>query len=105
MWLNGKHIEEGLDHKNVREITIRYLSGHRKQRHKLVEEPKKQVNRISIQAKLAIKVIMDCRKTSAHKFRRRLRFKQYDVILTKEQSVLAKIMSSFEANTIPCFKL
>ena len=48
---------------------------------------------------------MDCRKTSAHKFRRRLRFKQYDVILTKEQSVLAKIMSSFEANTIPCFKL
>ena len=48
---------------------------------------------------------MDRRKTSAHKFRRRLRFKQYDVILTKEQSVLTKIMSSFEANTIPCFKL
>ena len=93
MWLNAKHIEEGLDHKNVQEITIKYLSDHRKQRHKPVEEPKKQVNRIYISQKLAIKVNMDCRKTPAHKFRRRLRFKQYDVILTKEQSVLTKIMS------------
>ena len=40
-----------------------------------------------------MKVIMDCRTTSAHKFRTRLGFKQYDVILTKEQSVLTKIMS------------
>ena len=39
---------------------------------------------------------MDCRTTSAHKFRTRLGFKQYDVILTKEQSVLTRIMSSFE---------
>ena len=39
---------------------------------------------------------MDCRTTSAHKFRTRLGFKQYDVIFTKEQSVLTKIMSSFE---------
>ena len=39
---------------------------------------------------------MDCRKTSAHKFRARSGFKQYDVILTKEQSELTKIMSSFE---------
>ena len=39
---------------------------------------------------------MDCRTVSAHKFRTRLGFKQYDVILTKEQSVLTRIMSSFE---------
>ena len=39
---------------------------------------------------------MDCRTTSAHKFRTRSGFKQKDVILTKEQSVLTKIMSSFE---------
>ena len=35
---------------------------------------------------------MDCRTTSAHKFRARLGFKEDDVILTKEQSVLTKIM-------------
>ena len=39
---------------------------------------------------------MDCRTTSAHKFRTRLGFKYYDVILTKEQLVLTKIISSFE---------
>ena len=39
---------------------------------------------------------MDCRTTSAHKFRTRLGFNQYDAILKKEQSVLTKVMSSFE---------
>ena len=34
---------------------------------------------------------MDRRTTSAHKFKIRLGFKQYNVILTKEQSVLTKI--------------
>ena len=67
-----------------------------KHRYELVDEPKKQCNTIFIDEKLTIKVIMDCRTTSAHKFRTRLGFKQYDVILTKEQSVLTRIMSSFE---------
>ena len=43
---------------------------------------------------LAIRGIMDCRLTPAHKSRTRLGFKQDDVILTKEQSVLRKIMNS-----------
>ena len=46
--------------------------------------------------KLVIKVIMDCRTPLAHKIRARLGFKQYDVILTKDQSVATKIMSIFE---------
>ena len=36
----------------------------------------------------------------AHKFRTGLGFKQYDVILTKEQSVLTRIMSSFEGGNM-----
>ena len=43
---------------------------------------------------------MDFRTTSAHKFRTRLRFKQHDVIVTKEQSVLTKIMSSYEGENM-----
>ena len=43
---------------------------------------------------------MDCRTTSAHKFRTRLGFKQCDVILTKEQSVLTKKICSFEVENI-----
>ena len=34
-------------------------------------------------------------KTSAHIFRTRVRFKQYDVILTREQSVITKTMCLF----------
>ena len=50
---------------------------------------------------------MDCRTTMAHKFRTRLGFKQYNVIFTKEQSVLTKIMSSFEEENMQtqCFTL
>ena len=38
--------------------------------------------------------------TLAHKFRTRLEFKQYDVTLTKEQSVPTRIMSSFEGENM-----
>ena len=95
MCLNEKHAEEKLDHKYFQEITEKYHFDHRKHRYELVDEPKKQCNRIFMDEKLAIKVIMDCRTTSSHKFRTRLGFKQYNVILTKE-SVLTKIMRSFE---------
>ena len=47
-----------------------------------------------------IKVIIDITTTSAHEFGARLGFKQYDVILTKEQSVLIKIISSFEGENM-----
>ena len=79
----------------MREIRIKY-SCHRRHRYELDSKSKKQCNRIFKDEKLAIKVIMDCRTTSAHKCRTRLGFKHYDVILTKEQSVLTKIMRSFE---------
>ena len=35
-----------------------------------------------------------------HKFRTRLGYKQYYMILTKEQSILTKVMSSFEEKKI-----
>ena len=40
LWLNEKHIEKGLYQKNVREITIKYYSNHKKHRYELVEKPK-----------------------------------------------------------------
>ena len=42
---------------------------------------------------------MNCRTTGTLKLRTRLEFKQYDVTLTKEQSVLIKIKSLFEGET------
>ena len=43
---------------------------------------------------------MDCRTTSTYKFRTKLGLKKYDIILTKEQSVLTKIMNSFEGENM-----
>ena len=46
--MNDKHIEKGFDHKNLQVTTIKYLADHRKHRYRLVDEPKKQSNRIFI---------------------------------------------------------
>ena len=40
MWLNEKHLEEGLDHKKFLEITTKYHSDYTKHRYELVEEPR-----------------------------------------------------------------
>ena len=66
MWLNEKHIKEGLDQKNLGEITIKYHSDHRKHKYEIIDETKKQPNRIFIDEQLTVKVIMDFRTTSAY---------------------------------------
>ena len=38
LWLNEKHIEEGLDHINLQLTTVKYLLEHRKHRYKLVDK-------------------------------------------------------------------
>ena len=79
---------------------LRQYADHRKHRYELVDKPEKESNRIFINKELALKIIIDCRTTVAHKFRTRLGCKQYDVILTKEHSVLKKIKSSFEGENM-----
>ena len=44
LWLNEKHIEEKLGHKNLLVITNKYDQVYKKHRHELVNEPKKQPN-------------------------------------------------------------
>ena len=45
LWSNEKHIDEGLDHKILQQITTKYHPDHRKHRYGLVKEPKKQSNK------------------------------------------------------------
>ena len=83
LWLNEKHIKEGLDHKTLRETTMKYHSDHIKHWYELVTKPKKQCNVIFTDKKIAVRVIMVCRTIFANKFRTRLVFKRHDVILIK----------------------
>ena len=48
-WLNEKHIEEKLDHKNLPAITNKYDSVYKIHRYELVDKPKKQPNKIFAQ--------------------------------------------------------
>ena len=100
LWLNEKDREEGLNHKHLRDITINHHSDHRKHRYELATEPKKEYNRIFTGKKLAVQAVVDSRTRSVHKCRTRLGFKQYNLIVTKEQSVITAIVRSFEGENM-----
>ena len=95
-WLNKKHIEEKLSHKNLPAITNKYNQKYKKRRHELINGVKKQPNRRFLHNDLALKVIMDCRTDKSCNFKRKLGFKVHDVINTKEQTVLEPIKNAFE---------
>ena len=45
LWLNEKHVEEGLDHKNLPIITKKCPSNYSKHRYKLMDKAKKATTR------------------------------------------------------------
>ena len=71
LWLSQRHIEEKLDHKHLRAITIKYCSDYRKHIFELVEEPKKQPNRIFF-LDLAFEIIRYCRTVESRKLKTRI---------------------------------
>ena len=50
--------------------------------------------------KLALKIIMNCRVPIAVQFKTKLGFNQHDLIMTKQQSVLTKIIKIFTSEKI-----
>ena len=109
LWLNEKHIEEKLGHKNLPVITSKYDPVYKKYKYKLVDKPKKQPNRRFLPRDLAWNVIMDCRIDESRNLKRNIGFRVHDVINTKEQTVLKSIKRGIwrrrYANPIQCFRL
>ena len=62
-WLNEKHIEEKLGHKNLPVIANKYDLVYKKGRYELVDKSKKETNRRFLRSDLTLKVIKNCRKT------------------------------------------
>ena len=96
LWLNERHIEKKLSHKNLPAITNKYDEIYKKHRYELVDEPIKQPNRRFLLIDLALKIIMGCRTDKYGSFKRNLEFKLRDVINTKEQTVINSIKDAFE---------
>ena len=91
LWLNEKHVERKLGHKNLQFIINKYDKMYKKHKHELVNNPKKQPNRIFLRSDLALKIIMNCRADESCNLKRNLGFRLHDVIITKEQTVLESI--------------
>ena len=96
LWLNEKHIEEKLGHKNLPVISNKYGKIYKKHRHELVDEPIEQPNRRFLHIDLALKIIMGCRTDESCSFKTNLGFKLHDVVNTIEQPVINSIKDAFE---------
>ena len=100
LWLNEKNIEEKLGHKNLPVITNKYDKIYKKRRCDLVNKPIKQSDRRFLHIDLALKIIMDCRTDKSCSLKKNLGFKLYDVINTKEQTIINSIKDTFEGENI-----
>ena len=96
LWLNEKHIEEILGHKNLSVVTNKYDPVYKKHRYELVNDPEKQPNRRFLRSELALKIIMNCRTDEPCNLKGNLEFNRHDVINTKEQTVLESIKEAFQ---------
>ena len=93
-------MQKELSYKNVIVMTNNSDLIYRKLRYELVDEPKRQPNRILLHDKLAKTVIMDCRTAESRNLKRRLGFNLHHVNNTKEQTVLEVINRSFEGKNM-----
>ena len=100
LWLNERPREKKLSHKNLPAITNKYDKIYKKHRYELVDEPIKQPNRRFLHIDLALKIIMDCRTDKSCSLKNKLGFKLYDVINTKEQTIINSIKDTFEGENI-----
>ena len=101
LWLNEKHIEEELDHKNLPVVTNEYDPVYKKHRYELLNDPEKQLNRRFLRSNLALKMIMNCKTDESCNLKRNLGFNLHDVINTKGQTVLESITEAFQGEDMP----
>ena len=99
LWLNEKNIEK-LGHKDLPAISNKYDKIYKKRRCELVNKPIKQSDRRFLHINLALKIIMDCRTDKSCSLKKNLGFKLYDVINTKEQTIINSIKDTFEGENI-----
>ena len=78
LWLNEKHVEQQLGHKDLRTVTSKYDQICRKCRYELIDEPTKQSHRRFIRNDLALKITMGCRIDQSCNLKRNLGFRLHD---------------------------
>ena len=112
LWIKIKDIGEKLDVKNIFDLVDKEVKGKFETNYFTKQQIKKFKRHGSILIEnekfmyahecIIIPVIMNCRVSTPKsiEFRSKLGFNQYDITLTKEQSVLKLVMSAFEGENV-----
>ena len=100
LWLNERHVQQQLGHRNLWVVTNKYDEEYRKRRYELIDESIKQSHRRFIRSDLTLKIIMDCRTDESCNLKRNVGFTLHDVINTKEQTVINSIKDAFEGENM-----
>ena len=100
LWLNGRHVQKQLSHKNLSAVTTKYEEEYKQCRYELIDKSTKQSHRKFIRNNLALKIIMDCGTDESCNLKRKLRFTLHDVINTKEQTVINSIKDALEGENM-----
>ena len=87
LWLNENNIEEKLGHRKLPAVSNKFDKIYKKCRYELVNKPIQQSDKRFLHTDLALKIIMDCRTDKLSSLKKKLGFKLYYVINTKEQTV------------------
>ena len=82
--------------KSLPAITNKYDKIYKKRRCDLENKPIKQSDRRFVHIDLALKITMDCKTDKSCSFFKKIGFKLYDVINTKEQTIINSIKDTFE---------
>ena len=61
MWINEKHVEQQLGHKNLQVVASKYSEEYRKCRYELIDKPTKHSHRRLIHNDLVLKIVMNWR--------------------------------------------
>ena len=99
LWLNERHVQEQLGHKNLPALENKYPEEYKKCRFEW-NESTKQPNRRFICNDLALKIIKDYKTDKSGNFLKTLGFTLHDVINTKEQTAINSIKDVFEGENM-----
>ena len=107
MWLKMLDIQTRVGVKHMSDLTIKEIEDIYNKKMKSLTKQEIQGYKtwasdgfFCILSNLALKIIMHCGRSKAFKFRFKLRFKQQDIITTKEQSIITKLMTGFAKEEI-----
>ena len=112
LWIRIKDIGRKLDVKNIFDIIDKEIKGKLKTNYPAEQEIRKHkrhgskfiqgIKFMYVHECIIIPIIMRCRVASLKsiEFKNRLGFNQYDITLTKEQSILKSVMDAFEGENM-----